>query len=53
MKIMDALIRRNSDKAVKPMQKHILRSSKEATRAVRKAYVPIYVPDIETGKIKQ
>jgi len=45
MDIMLAMIDGDVEKAVKNMQTHILRSSEEATRAVRKAYAYIYVPE--------
>ena len=48
MDIMDAMIAGDIEKAVKKMQTHIVRSSEEATQAVRKAYARIYVPDEAT-----
>lgn len=45
MDILNAMIDGNVIGAVKCMQAHILRSSKEATEAVRKAYAKIYVPN--------
>lgn len=45
MEIMQAMIARDIEKSVKTMQVHIVRSSKEATQAVRAAYARIYVPD--------
>ena len=47
MDIMQAIIARDIEKAVAAMQSHIVRSSEEATLAVRKAYAQIYVPDVE------
>jgi DNA-binding GntR family transcriptional regulator len=46
MDIIDAMIDGHFNDAVNRMQAHIVRSSEEATDAVRKAYARIYVPDL-------
>lgn len=46
--IIDAMIAGDVTRAVNGMQSHIVRSSEEATEAVRKAYARIYVPDLAT-----
>ena len=48
MEIIDAMIANDVTSAVNAMQAHIVRSSEEATEAVRKAYARIYVPDLAT-----
>ncbi len=45
MDIIDAMIAGDINRAVNSMQAHIVRSSEEATEAVRKAYARIYVPN--------
>ncbi len=45
MDIIDAIIEGNTEKAVSCMRAHIVRSRKEATEAVKKAYTRIYVPN--------
>jgi DNA-binding GntR family transcriptional regulator len=45
MAIIDAMIAGDTTRAVHNMQTHIVRSSEEATEAVRKAYARIYVPN--------
>ncbi len=51
--IIDAMIAGDVTKAVAGMQSHIVRSSEEATDAVRKAYAQIYVPDLATQEISR
>lgn len=45
MEIMQAMLDGDVEKSIKSMQVHIVRSSEEATQAVRAAYARIYVPD--------
>jgi DNA-binding GntR family transcriptional regulator len=53
MEIMQAMIAGNVEEAQTKMRKHIMRSSAEATEAVRKAYARIYVPDETTNGSEQ
>ena len=48
MDIINDMIDGHIENAVNGMQAHIVRSSEEATEAVRKAYAQIYVPDMAT-----
>lgn len=52
MDIVKAMIAGNIATAVKNMQTHIVLSQQEATQAVRKAYMRIYVPDEATEQEK-
>ncbi len=45
MDIIDAMIADDINRAVNSMPAHIVRSSEEATEAIRRAYAGIYVPN--------